>query len=153
MGRGKDISNEKKLRITALLDTGEYSQRTIAKKEGVSRQTVQRIAALMKENIPTTSSGRAFCGKKRITNDRDDRRILKIAMENRLLSRKEITKIISEEGVKVSTRTVQRRLYEGGLKCRRPIKKPKLTPTMKKTRYEWAKRHEHLTINDWRKVR
>lgn len=136
-----------------MLRTGKYSQRQIAQKEGISRRTVQRIANLMKENIPSTSTGRSFCGRKRITTRRLDRHIVKLAEENRRRSSRSIKKILSEEGHELSTRTIRRRLYEAGLKCRRPVKKPKLTNAMKKTRYSWAKLHENYTVEDWKKVR
>lgn len=152
-GKLKDITNEKKLRISALLATGDYSQREIARKEGVSRQTVQRLATLVKENIPSTSSGRSFGGRKRITTSRVDRRITQIATTNRMLSSKAIKQKLSEEGHEISERTIRRRLYEAGLKCRRPVKKPRLTPAMKKARYRWAIQHKNYTVDDWRKVR
>lgn len=133
--------------------TGDYSQREIARKEGVSRQTVQRIAVLVKENIPCTSTGRSFCGNKRVTTGRVDRRIIQIATENRMLSAKAIKTQISDEGHEISERTIRRRLYEAGLKCRRPAKKPKLTVAMRKARYQWAKQHKNYTLDDWRKVR
>lgn len=153
MGKLKDITSDKKIRISALLATGNYSQREIAKREGVSRQTVQRIAALEKENIPSTSTGRSFCGSKRKTTGRVDRQIVQIATTNRMFSCKAIQKELSNKGVPISERTIRRRLYEAGLKCRRPVKKPKLTPAMKKARYRWAKQHKNYTIDDWRKVR
>lgn len=152
MGKVKDISVEKKARISALLETGNYAQREIARIEGVSRQTVQRIAYLIKENIPATSSGRSNCGRRMKTSVRDDRRIIRVATENRRLSSKGIKKILAEEGMKISERTIRRRLYGANFKCRRPITTPRLTVKMKKARYEWAKQFKNYTINDWRKV-
>lgn len=152
MGKVKDISVEKKARISAILETGNYSQREIARIEGVSRQTVQRIAYLMKENIPGTSSGRSNCGRRMKTSVREDRHIIKIATENRRLSSKGIKKILAEEGMKISERTIRRRLYGANFKCRRPVTTPRLTLKMKKKRYEWAKQFKNYTINDWRKV-
>lgn len=72
--------------------------------------------------VDYTRTGRAFCGKKRITTHQDARRILKIATGNRVLI---------------------------GLKCRRPSKKSKLTPMTKRTRSEWVNPHKHFTIEDW----
>lgn len=63
MGKRQDISNERKLRITALLDIGYISLCTIAKKEEVSRQAVQRMPSLVKKNVLTTNTGRRFYGK------------------------------------------------------------------------------------------
>lgn len=153
MGKAKDISSEKKARISTLLSTGDYSEREVARREGVSRGAVRRIARLIKENIPGTSTGRTFCGRKKVTSSRDDRHIIKLATEKRTLSSRGIAKILAEEGRQISERTVRRRLYAAGLKCRRPIRKPKLTPSMKKARFQWAKRYENYSIDDWRKVK
>ena len=54
---------------------------------------------------------------------------------------------------KVSTRTVQRRLFtEFGLKSHKPARKPRLTEGMKKKRLSFAKAHAHWTVDMWKKV-
>lgn len=152
MGRKKDLSVEKKSRITALLETGKFSQREIARKERVSHQTVMRIAKRINENIPSTSGSRQNCRKKRKTAVRDDRLIVKLAKENRNMSLTAIYKKVRDSGVNISARTLRRRLYENGLKCRRPVKKPRLTDRMKRARYNFAKQYRHYTVDDWKKV-
>lgn len=152
MGRKSDLSAEKKSRICALLETGKFSQREIARKEAVSHQSVLRIAKRIKENIPSTSTSRQNCRRKRKTTIRDDRQIVKLAKENRFMSLKSIHRNVRGQGLNISERTVRRRLYEGGLKCRRPVRKPKLTERMKKARYNFAKQYRDYTVDDWKKV-
>lgn len=152
MGKCKDISNNKKIQIQTLLETGLYSHREIARKAAVSHQTIGRIAVLMKENIPSTSSGRTYCGASRKTTDREDRIIINRALQNRQLSNKELKRLLEEDNIKISERTLKSRLYEANIRSRRPAKKPKLTVKMKRARLQWAKQHQHFTIEDWEKV-
>lgn len=152
MGRKRDLSAEKKSRICALLQIGMLSQREIARIEEVSHQSVMRIAQRMKENIPSTSTSRQNCRRKRKTTIRDDRQIVKLAKENRFMPLKSIHRNVRGLGLNISERTVRRRLYESGLKCRRPVKKPKLTERMKKARYNFAKQYRDYTVDDWKKV-
>ncbi|CAK9801759.1 Transposable element Tcb2 transposase [Anthophora quadrimaculata] len=39
-----------------------------------------------------------------------------------------------------------------GFKCRRPIKKPKLTPSMVQKRLAWANLHKDMSLEDWQTV-
>lgn len=152
MGKVKDISDTNKIKIETLLKTGKYSNRQIAIMQKVSRHTVGRIAALIRENIPSTSSGRHQCHGVRKTTERDDRLIIKTALENRQCSAKELLAKVKLSNINISERTLRSRLYSAGIKCRRPAKKPRLTAKMKKARLQWAKMHRHLTNEDWKKV-
>lgn len=152
MGKSKDISSASKIKIETLLQTGMYSNRQIAVMQKVSRHTVDRIAALIRENIPSTSSGRSHCHGVRKTTDRDERLIIKIALQNRQSSARELLDKLKAHNINISERTMRSRLYAAGIKCRRPAKKPRLTPKMKRARLQWAKKHRHFTIEDWKKV-
>ncbi|CAK1590972.1 unnamed protein product [Parnassius mnemosyne] len=48
--------------------------------------------------------------------------------------------------------TLRRRWKEQNFSCRRPLKKPKLTPAMRLKRLEFAKKYKHWTVEDWHKV-
>ena len=54
--------------------------------------------------------------------------------------------------IKVSERTLRRRLNESGLKASYKEKKPRLTDKNIKDRNDYAKRHRYWTINDWSRV-
>lgn len=152
MGKRKDIESEKKIRIEVLIQTGLHSNRAIAKKEKVSHQTVMRIANLLKQNMPSTSNKRSKCKGKRKTTPREDRIIVKRALENRRRTVGEIHRVLQTDKIHISKRTLQSRLYENNIRSRRPAKKPKLTDRMKKARLQWAKEHKNLTVEDWSKV-
>lgn len=152
MGKRQDITNTKKSYIAGLLKAGNLSQRQIAKNEGVSHQTVMRIAKKMKENVSPTTNKRSSCRGIRKTTPRADRKIVQVALENRRATARVLVETLKDRGVEISERTLRRRLDEVNIKCRRPAKKPKLTPKMQKSRLEWAKAHRNLTIEDWKKV-
>ena len=60
---------------------------------------------------------------------------------------------MSQKGTIVSNMTISRQLSdEFGLKSRKPARKPMLTKVMRKKRLAFAKRHQHWTREDWRKV-
>lgn len=152
MGKVKDVSSADKIKIETLLKTGIYSNRQIAIMQKVSRHTVDRIAVLIRENIPSTSSGRRHCHGVRKTSERDDRIIIKTALENRQSSARELLDKLKVHNIIISERTMRSRLYDVGIKCRRPAKKPRLTLKMKKARLQWAKMHRNFTVEDWKKV-
>lgn len=152
MGKCKDICEDKKAAIVALLDAKNFSFREIARKAKVSHQTVMRINKKLHENQRQVNNKRRNCGKKRKTTPRVDRRIIQKACENRFLSTRSLHQDLLDEGIEISSMTLRRRLYEANLKSRRPVKKPKLTPKMRKARLEFALAHQHYTIPDWKKV-
>jgi len=56
-------------------------------------------------------------------------------------------------GVKVSDRTVRRRLVDTGLRARIARKKPFLNVVQRQKRVAWAKEHVTSTAENWKKVR
>ena len=152
MGRIKDITPRKKAKISTLLVNTEYSVRRIGILEAVSAATVSRIKRKLDLGESWTDKRLGRCGRKRITTERDDRKIKHVIRKARKSSIGELRHDLEEVGVRISKRTLQRRCYEMGFYCRRPQKKPKLTPTMKKKRKCWANEVQHLTLDDWRNV-
>lgn len=79
------MANKKDITICILLETGIYSQRETAEKEGISNKIVMRIAYLNKGTIPDNSTSRQNGGRKRIITNRDNRQIIKLATKNYVL--------------------------------------------------------------------
>lgn len=153
MGHSKDLTIEKKSYISALISNTKLSQRQIAAKTGVSRASVRRLIQKLKTNESYNAARKGKCGRKRLVTPRGKRALRNIAVEFRRATQSEIKNKLAETGVNVSIHTVRRNLYDMGFKCRRPAKKPRLTPAMVKKRYGWACTHKHLTVEDWRIVR
>jgi len=129
-----------------------YSFREIAAKlgKGVSPAGVLKLCARFEhtgsiKNIP----GR---GRKTATTPQTDRRIARMALQNRKMTAVDINKTLEDIGVKVSDRTVRRRLVSAGLKARIARKKPYLNPQQRAKRLKWAKEHSTWTTDDWSKV-
>lgn len=153
MGRAKDLTGEQKSYITAVLHNTDLSQREIAAKCKVSQASVNRLARKLKANQHTNNHRKGRCGRKKIITPRGKRFLRDIVVDNRRATNKDIKNKFEEAGYKVSERTIRRNLYELGFKCRRPVKKPRLTPAMVKKRLEWANSYRHLTVDDWLRVR
>lgn len=152
MGKASDTSPSKCREIKTLLLHSTYSQRDIATIAGVSKSVVNRIKIKLDLNKSLVAGRVGKCGRKRITTPRTDRKIRDICLENRKKSVARLTTMINDEGIKVSKRTVRRRLAEENLIGRRPIKKPRLTEAMKKKRLQWARQHRNMTVSDWNRV-
>jgi Transposase. len=152
MGKASDTSPRKCREIQTLLLHSTHSQRDIATIASVSKSVVNRIKIKLDQNKSLVADRVGKCGRKRITTPRTDRKIRDICLENRKKSVARLTTMINDEGIKVSKRTVRRRLVEENLIGRRPIKKPRLTEAMKKKRLQWAKQHRNMTVSDWNRV-
>jgi transposase len=152
MGKVSDITPRKSAKVATLLQETSHTQRRIAEILNVSQATVKRINSKLRAGLELEAVRKGRCGRKRITSARDDRRIKKVIEENRRMPAKKLKTVLEEQGVKVSVNTLRRRSYEQGFKCRRPLKKPKLTPAMIKKRLTWAKEHAAFTQDDWNKV-
>lgn len=152
MGKAKDLSPRKISEIKTLLQHTKHSQRQVAIISKVSRASVDRIKKKLVENIALTPKRVSKCGRKKITTPRDMRKIREICVENRKAPCQILTKLVQEAGVNISLATVRQRVKDLGFTCRRPAKKPLLTPAMKQKRLKWAKEHRHWTADDWNKV-
>lgn len=152
MGKRKDLSAIKIGEISGMLRAKNHTQREIARICHVSQTSVWTISQKMQSEANLTSKRKGRCGRHRITTKRDDRKIRNIVCENRKLPVNAITNLVNDANIKVSRRTVRRRMREENLLGRKPARKPKLTPAMIKKRYEWAKKYKNFTIDDWKKV-
>jgi len=152
MGKAKDISDGKRCEIVALVKHTNHSMREIGRISDVSDRTVRRIAISLGKKNENNDNHRGNCGRKRKTSDRMDRKIVKEAVKNRRATSLEIQKAITSAGQTISISTIRRRLYESGLKCRRPAKRPFLTTRMHSKRLTWANEHKCFTVDQWEKV-
>lgn len=152
MGKVSDITPRKAARVATLLQETGYTQRKIGETLNVSQSTVRRINNKLKVGLELEAGRIGRCGRKRVTTVRDDRTIKKVITGNRKLPVKKLKSVLEDHGVKISVATLKRRSYEQGFKCRRPLKKPKLTVTMIRKRLAWAKEHAKFTQDDWNHV-
>lgn len=150
MRKFKQLSDSKKAVIVALR-TENLTVRQIAARVGCHNSTVTNL--LKKIKAFGSSARSKGTGLQKSSTDADDRMLKRLSLRNRRASAIELKREWFETcGVHTSTRTVQRRLNQLGMFARRPAKKPLLTKTMKRNRYNFAKKHKHWTVEDWRKV-
>ena len=141
------LSTEDRVRVVVLHEEG-YSCNMIALRLKVARCTVQQIVKKHKET--SSVEDRKGRGRKRITTCREDRLIVKESLK----ARKKTSRILANElrndhNIKVSSRTVRRRLLASGLKYCRSKKKPLLSAKARVKRLDWGKQHRDY---DWSKV-
>lgn len=153
MGKASDLSPKKVGEVVGLLKASKLSQYEIANIVGVSRSSVKNIKKKFDSGITLNPKRKGACGRHRKTTPRTDRKIRDICVQNRKLPVRLLAKYIQDEGIPISQRTVQRRLFESGLIAHKPARKPKLTTAMIKKRLEWAHKYKNFTIDDWKKVK
>ena len=154
MGKVIDVTPRKSAsaKVAALLQATCHTQRRIAEILNISQSTVRRINYKLKAGLELEGQRMGRCGRKRMTSIRDDRKIKRVIEQNRKMPAKKLTTLLQGQGLSVSLSTFRRRSYEHGFNCRRPLKKPKLSPAMIKKRLAWAKLHAHYTQDDWNRV-
>ncbi|KAF2343643.1 Transposase Tc1-like [Trinorchestia longiramus] len=134
-----------------ILHKKNFSVREIAVKVKRSKSVVGRILKLYSDlgHIPTARK----TGRQRITSKREGRIIQRVALKNRFETAAGISRKVCEtNNIKVSRKTVSRRLEEIGLFAQSPLKKPLISKNNKKARLYFANKHVILTSKNWAKV-
>ena len=110
------------------------------------------VVSSIKKNMQHGSNGtpqrKGRCGRKRISSQQDDRTLVRLSKANRKMTSHRLMLEVNTSSVQMSSRTVQRRLIEAGLRAYRPRKKPKLTVAVMKKRVSWAKQFAMWTEED-----
>ena len=150
MGKKRGLSVAERSKIVTLHEEG-YSERQILNRVKFSKTAVHQ--AIVKFRNCGSFQDLHRSGRPRVTSQRDDHLIKRMAVRSPTSSSKKIRSALLLKGTVASTATVKRRLAdEFGLKAYKPAKKPRLTPSMKAKRYAFAKAHQHWTTENWRKV-
>ena len=139
----KDIENS----IISLLNKG-LSSRKIAVQLGVSHSTVMRECARLRPNAQKQKAGRP--AKLTIA---DKRNIVRNLTSGKADTAVQLAKDLKGSAkIEISPDTVRRALKEAGLKAVTKKKKPCLKPRHIRQRLEFALRHQHWTVDDWKRV-
>ena len=131
--RGADLTDFQKGQIHALKYHAHFSIPKIAECLEISENTIKKFL----QRLPGDAEGtnRSACGRKKVTCDRDDEKIIRMSSENPFMSAKEIKHDLN---LQCSTRTVSNRLREAGLKSFTPARKTFLAEEHQERRHEWA---------------
>ena len=141
------MGSEDRMRAVVLYEEG-YSMNKIAERLHVARRTIQELIKKHKETGKVEDrSGR---GRKKLTTPRQDRAIIKQSLKDRRKTSKQMARELETDfGIALSSRTVRRRLQQGGLKYCRAKKKPLLTAAARRKRLLWARENKN---RNWDKV-
>jgi len=147
----QDWSPKKRSTAITLRNEG-YSYRQIASNLG-GGATPSAVCKLFKRFKETKNiKNKSGKGREMATTRQTDRRIVRMALQNRKLTAVDINKSISQTGILVSDRTVRNRLIKAGLRARIPRKKPFLNKLQRRRRLAWAREHEDWTVDMWKQV-
>ncbi|GFU36968.1 hypothetical protein TNCV_1592701 [Trichonephila clavipes] len=92
-------------------------------------------------------------GRPRNTNDREDRAIRRVATSAPTTSLASIQRHLPPSRHPVPSReTIRRRLTEGGLRSRRPLRRLPLTPHHRQCRLDFCRPRAPWSVTDWRRV-
>lgn len=144
------LSRDNAIRATVWLEDG-MSQNDVALRLGVHQSTISRLQKKLRET--GNVARRRGQGRKRVSSAADDRFLQLNSLRNRTLTAPELQNHLETvRGVRISERTVRRRLTEANLKARRPAMCPILNRRHRTTRLAFAREHVNWTIQDWEKV-
>lgn len=143
----RPLSHDIQQNVLSLLGQG-FTTRQVAEQCGISRSTVQR---LRKKRLPDAELSRG--GRPEKLSPQDKRVCVRAVTSGRLDTATAAAKQLREEtGVEVSDLTVRRALREAGLMAQEKEAKPKLSAKNIKARLDFARRHRHWTVEDWKRV-
>lgn len=146
-----DWSPGKRSRAVTLREEG-YTYEDIAKRlgGGATKSGVRKVCQRYKETKSTKTAPK--CGRKPKVTPQDERRICRLALQDRRQTSKDINKVLKATGLDITDRTVRKKLCKNGLRARIPRKKPYLNIKQRQKRLEWAAAHKGWTSEDWAKV-
>jgi transposase len=137
--------------LTSLLKSGDYTNVKIGKMLKVSESVVR----YHKKRILETGSCEKLprSGRKRKLSERGVRHLKQLALRHRFMSGESLSKeLVSSGEVKVSSKTVRRRLIENNIFARVSKRKPLLSEKNLKARKQFADHHISWSEGEWSKV-
>ena len=143
----KPLSAKKKSDIISCLQQGKSVEKVVAEL-GVGRSTVSRI-----KNISLPHRSNLKPGRKKILSPTSERSIVRAICSGRHDTASQVQKDLTNNlGIKVSQTKVRICLKHHCLKAAFTKQKPLLTKNHMKQRLEFAKRYQHWTLEDWKRV-
>ena len=149
MVRGKELTSECRAQAVTLRKQG-LTYQEIAKKLHVSLYAVYQACKRYTELGMYHSRKRS--GRPRVTTPADDRAIRRIVMRSPKASSLQVLIRLPRTSQSISTCTIRRRLFSGGLKSYSPAKKPKLSPKNIKDRIAFCGKYKRWSPKDWERV-
>ena len=125
----------------------KVAYRSIVHTEHVSLGQISRAVTRAKENPEDPTARRPQSGRPKFLSVRDQRRLVRMAVQDRHISIKELCRVFE-----CSVPTVKSALDKYGYHRRIARRKPFLKAEHKRIRLAFALAHEHWSIEDWSQV-
>ena len=136
--------------IIGMLNAG-ISQREVARRFAVSVSTVSRLNR--KFIVTGSTKDRPRSGQPRVTTQRQDNLIRLRHLRDRYRTAvSTAATVVGRHHRRIHARTVQRRLKERGIVCRRPYKGQVLTRRHRQRRMDWANQKLNDQRQNWARV-
>jgi transposase len=136
-----------KKNVISLLQQG-FSYNQVKAKLLVSKATIHRIKCTNLPHLNCLNGGRP-----RLLSEPNVRHIVRQITSGKLDTAVEASKDLQQHHeLKVSHDTVRRALKRAGLRSSVKVKKPLLKPTHVLARLNFARKYQHWTIDDWKRV-
>lgn len=143
----KSIPSSLHCQILSLAAEGQ-STRNIASQLHVSHMTVSRLRKTSFPTTPKPPGGRPQC----LTSS-EKRLAVRYVTTGRASTAPKIATLLSQATNKaISDDTIRRVLKDAGLKAKKKQKKPRLLLRHRQERLEFARKYQHWTAEDWRRV-
>ena len=147
MARYHDLSEFERGVIVGAREMG-HSISEVAMRWGYSRTTISRMYREYRES-GKTSTLRHRCDRKKILQERDQRRLKRIVQRHRSATLPQIAADFNAgPSTSISVRTIPLNIIYMGFRGRRPTRVPLLTARHKTL----ARQHRHWTVEDWKHV-
>lgn len=145
----KQLTEFERGRIIGLRE-GRFSYRAIAARMQRNSSTVMRVWKQWTDKHRTTR--KTGTGRQKVTSERDDRHLLRMAVNDRTASSRQLAAHWSTAtGVQLSASSIRRRLLRRGLRARVPLYRIPLTANHRRLRRQWALEHRDWRA-DWHQV-
>lgn len=142
--------DDKRLQIITLMEHGNFSMREIARRLNCDHKTVSRTWQRYQESGDhRTLYGN--CGRPPKFDERQMRQIKRSCVASPRSSAADLLNQIGASG-DCSVRTMQRTLNKIGCKAVKPGRRPYLNDNQVRRRLQWAREHQHWTVDDWKQV-
>ena len=129
-----------------------HNCRQIASMVNCPKSTVNNILKRYSRMETTKAPRIGNCGRKKILNKRDERRLATFSTINPQATARQLRVLLGGNADTASLTTVKDALQRQGKHARRPLKSPSLNAGQKTTRLRWSQQYSGWDEEKWKKV-
>ena len=144
----RKLSDAEKWQAVGMVRAG-MTQRQVAERHNVSHSVISRLMSRLNETGSVDERQRS--GRPHKTTERENRLLMRLSRQQPFSTANGL-RGQWQTNVRISRRTVNRRLNNHRLRARRPVKRPLLTARHKQARLQWARDHIGWNIRSWQRV-